>query len=195
MSRPNKCIKDPEGNDVWVVRSSVVIPIVFKIDKSSGDVYTLLEKRGPAVTHSGEWCCPCGYIDWDETLEEACQREVFEETSIKLDINKIFFFDVGTNKYSRNQAIDHWYMCWCEDDSDFDINNIESKDEILELKWLKVAHYEHPLPILHAKDRLTIFTKTIFNGYGQWAFKGHKLYIIKMLKKHFSDCNIFEVEA
>ena len=62
MSRPNTCIKDEKGNDVWISRSSVVIPIVFRIDRYTGDVYTLLEKRGEAVSHSGEWCCP--FILW-----------------------------------------------------------------------------------------------------------------------------------
>ena len=76
MSRANKCLKDENGNDVWISRSNVVIPIVFKMDEETGDIFTLVEKRGSAVSHTGEWCCPCGYIDWDETLEEACHREV-----------------------------------------------------------------------------------------------------------------------
>ena len=83
MSRPNKCIKDENGNDVWISRSNVVIPVVFKMNEETGDIFTLVEKRGSAVSHTGEWCCPCGYIDWDETIEEAAKRELFEETGLK----------------------------------------------------------------------------------------------------------------
>ena len=88
MSRPNKCIKDENGNDVWISRSNVVIPVVFKLDENTGEIYTLVEKRGPAVSHPGEWCCPCGYIDWDETLKEACHREVKEETGLDVSGKK-----------------------------------------------------------------------------------------------------------
>lgn len=70
MSRENKCIKDKDGKEYWISRSTVVIPIVFHYNKRTGKISTLLEKRGPAVSHSGEWCCPCGYLDWDETFEE-----------------------------------------------------------------------------------------------------------------------------
>ena len=58
MSRANICIKDPEGNDVWISRSCVVIPIVFRMESATGNIFALIEKRGPAVSHSGEWCCP-----------------------------------------------------------------------------------------------------------------------------------------
>lgn len=46
MSRPNKCIKDENGNDVWISRSNVVIPIVFKLNEETGDIFTLVEKEG-----------------------------------------------------------------------------------------------------------------------------------------------------
>ena len=120
MSRPNKCIKDENGNDVWISRSNVVIPVVFKMNEETGDIFTLVEKRGSAVSHTGEWCCPCGYIDWDETLEEACHREVKEETGLDLDMDKIIFVNVDTNIHTKNQTIDHWYMCWANG-KDFDI--------------------------------------------------------------------------
>ena len=32
----------------------------------------------------GFWCLPCGYLDWDETLAQAMEREVYEETGLFL---------------------------------------------------------------------------------------------------------------
>ena len=177
MSRPNKCIKDENGNDVWISRSNVVIPIVFKMNEETGDIFTLVEKRGSAVSHTGEWCCPCGYIDWDETLEEACHREVKEETGLDLDMNKIIFVNVDTNIYTKNQTIDHWYMCWANG-KDFDL----SKVEILDLKWLKVAKVELKRKLLFKNLYMTIYKKTIQKCFGTWAFKTHQDKIIQMLK-------------
>ena len=181
MSRANKCIKDENGNDVWISRSNVVIPIVFKMNEETGDIFTLVEKRGSAVSHTGEWCCPCGYIDWDETLEEACHREVKEETGLDLDMNKIIFVNVDTNIYTKNQTIDHWYMCWA-DGKDFDLSKVETKDEILDLKWLKVAKVELKRKLLFKNLYMTIYKKTIQKCFGTWAFKTHQDKIIQMLK-------------
>lgn len=181
MSRPNKCIKDENGNEVWISRSTVVIPIVFKLDEKTGDIYTIVEKRGPAVTHTNEWCCPCGYIDWDETLEEACQREVREETGLVLDLQNIHFIDVASNPKSSNQSIDLWYMCWTNTDDDINKDAIETVDEIIDVKWLKVANV-YRSGFLKRKINLNIFKKSIYECYGTWAFKTHKDRIIEMLK-------------
>ncbi len=194
MSRPNKCIKDENGNDVWISRSTVVIPIVFKMNEETGEIFTLVEKRGPAVSHPGEWCCPCGYIDWDETLEEACQREVREETGLTLDIKNIIFTDIDTNPKSANQSIDLWYMCWVEDGQDFDLSKIETTDEILDVKWLKVAKVYYKRELFFKKVYMNIFKKSIYNSYGTWAFKTHKNRIIEMLKMTVKGGRITEVD-
>ena len=180
MSRPNKCIKDENGKEQWISRSSVVIPVVFKLDEKTGDIYTLVEKRGPAVSHPGEWCCPCGYIDWDETLEEACQREVREETGLELGINNIHFITADSNPKTNNQSIDLWYVCW-ENEKDIDKSKIETKDEVLDVKWLKVANiYERGF--FHRRLDINIYMKTIQDCYGTWAFKTHPGKIVEMLK-------------
>ena len=179
MSRPNKCIKDENGKEQWISRSTVVIPIVFKLDEKSGDVYTLVEKRGPAVSHSGEWCCPCGFIDWDESLPEACQREVREETGVDLELEKIVFITADSNKNSTAQTVDLIYMCWT--DQEFDLDKVETRDEIMDVKWLKVAHV-YKSGLFRRKINMDIYKKSIWNCYGTWAFKTHKERIVELLK-------------
>lgn len=186
MSRPNKCIKDTDGKEYWISRSTVVIPIVFKYDIQNNDIYTLVERRGPAVSHQGEWCCPCGYIDWDESLEEACVREVREETGLELDEERIKLFEVSTDKHTKTQTIDLFYECWTAYESDFHTDRIETRDEVLDIKWLKVAHMDNDVK----GGTLTLFKKSIYEGYGKWAFKTHHTHIIDMLKSRFHECNI-----
>ena len=50
MSRPNKCIKDENGREQWISRSTVVIPIVFKLDEESGEIKA---QDGSIVTIGG----------------------------------------------------------------------------------------------------------------------------------------------
>jgi 8-oxo-dGTP pyrophosphatase MutT (NUDIX family) len=45
----------------------------------------LLLQRAPGSDHAGEWCCPGGGVEGDETAEEAALRELREETGIELD--------------------------------------------------------------------------------------------------------------
>lgn len=191
MSRPNWTVKDENGQDQWISRSVVVIPIVFKYDLDTNGIYCLLEKRGPAVTHTGEWCCPCGYIDWDESLEEACVREVYEETGVKLNKDMIHFFEVATDKYSKAQSVDLWYECWVDDSVDINTDTkqyIQTPDEVEEVKWLKVADIKMGSD---GMDDLFIHSADIMNGFGKWAFKTHHKHIISMLNSRFKKfCNI-----
>lgn len=191
MSRPNKCIKDETGNEYWISRSVVVISVVFKYDIQNDDIYVLVERRGPAVSHSGEWCCPCGYIDWDESLTEACVREVREETGLVLDEERINLFEVYSDKYTKNQTVDLWYECWIPEESDFHMDKIETKTEVLDVRWLKVAHMGNNDS---GKNILTIYKKSIYDGCGIWAFKSHHTHVIDMLKSRFSMCDIKEVD-
>ena len=193
MSRPNKCIKDENGNDQWISRSTVVIPVVFKLDEKTGDIYTLVEKRGPVVSHPDEWCCPCGYVDWDETLPEACHREVKEETGLDLDMKHITFVTADSNPKSTNQSIDLWYMCWAVD-KDFDMSKIETKDEILDVKWLKVAKVFYKRELFFKRIYMNIYKKSIRECYGTWAFKTHPFRIIEMLKMTVDKNRINEVD-
>lgn len=193
MSRPNKCIKDENGNEYWISRSSVVIPVVFKLDENTGDVYALLEQRGNAVTHPGEWCCPCGYLDWDETLKQACQREVKEETGLELNPDDIYFHEVRADLDSKNQTIDFWFMCWAFGDNNFDISKVETKDEILDLKWLKVAQF-YKYGLFRNHIGLKMFMNTINSGYGTWAFKTHHKKIAQMLKKIMGVKRVIELD-
>lgn len=193
MSKPNKCIKDENGNDVWISRSTVVIPVVFKLNEKTGEIFTLVEKRGAAVSHPGEWCCPCGYLDWDETLQEACQREVREETGIELDLENILFFTVDSNPKTSNQSVDLWYSCWAMD-KDFDLSKVETKDEILDLKWLKVARVYYKWELFTRTVYMDIYKRSIYNCYGTWAFKTHKDKIIEMLKTTVKNGKVFELD-
>ena len=56
--------------------------IVFT--KSEGKNSVLLIERG-REPFKGKWALPGGFIDPHETLEEACKRELLEETGIEID--------------------------------------------------------------------------------------------------------------
>ena len=83
-------IKGVDGKDYWISRSVAVHAqiILHDIEGDSGDVFVLLIRRGPGCPdHVGKLADITGYVDWDERLEEALIREVYEE--VGLDLRKV----------------------------------------------------------------------------------------------------------
>jgi ADP-ribose pyrophosphatase YjhB (NUDIX family) len=40
--------------------------------------------------HQGAWCIPCGYVEYDEDVRHAAQREFQEETGLLVDVGEVY---------------------------------------------------------------------------------------------------------
>lgn len=110
-STPNKSYQTEDGMK-WDSRACAVVANVWCV---VDDIpYVLVGKRGPSMDNAGKYNMPCGYIDWDENLENAMYREVWEETGLDLSIipsDSISYkfsqqpFFVDTNPDSNRQNI------------------------------------------------------------------------------------------
>lgn len=49
----------------------------------------VLMGRRSAGGNVGEWCIPCGYVEWGEDLRDAARREFAEETGIEVEISDV----------------------------------------------------------------------------------------------------------
>ena len=107
-----------DGKKYWISRSCAVAVFLFVKDRN--DIYILANKRGNgAADFQGLWNCPCGYIDFDETAEEAACREVFEETGYIITPDQIHLYKVKSIPTENNQnitlrfvgIIDSDYLC------------------------------------------------------------------------------------
>ena len=75
------------GETVWVHRSIAVAGFIFC--KINDEWCVLANQRGEgAPDFQGYWNCPCGYLDFDETLAEACSRK------LELRLNLVLFICV-----------------------------------------------------------------------------------------------------
>ena len=82
MNRQNKLYQTADG-PIWESRSVAVVHLIMAA--SIHDPRILLTKRSDTMEdEAGKWCIPCGYLDYDETLEEAAKREIKEETGVDL---------------------------------------------------------------------------------------------------------------
>lgn len=77
-----------DNKEYWISRSVAVIAYIFYHNIINNKLFVLADKRGQGTPDfQGYWNCPCGYLDFDETLSEAASREVFEETGYVIDPN------------------------------------------------------------------------------------------------------------
>lgn len=173
----NKCIIDENGNEQWISRSVVVASVVLRFTKNN-KVEALVEKRGPAVSATGKWCFPCGYLDYDETITEGVIREVREETGYVLKKHNIEFIDINSKPDGKKQNVVIRHISFLEE-TDKQIDNFElDTNEVTELKWVEIGTYHQGLFI----NRFDIDFNNL-DGVGKWAFK-HKGELIHILDEY-----------
>lgn len=129
-----------DGKEYWISRSVAVAGFIFK--QKGDDLYALIEKRGKgAADYQGYWCFVCGYVDFDESVEQALQRESREELGFEIDINKLKFVKINSSPSENHQNITIHYIYFADEDENFDLKKAKGgeKDEIAEVKWFKIG--------------------------------------------------------
>lgn len=99
---PNTRHKTEDGQEIWKHRTCAVVTHIVAQKQNSSDpddvsLHYIVGKRGKGVDHSGLLNIPCGHIDWNENLEEAAKREIFEEAGFIIenfvDKSAIYFLE------------------------------------------------------------------------------------------------------
>ena len=179
MSRENRMIKGENGEELWISRSVVVICVVARITDEN-KIEILAEKRGPLVSATGQWCFPCGYLDYDEDLTDAVIREVQEETGYTLERKDVNFIDINSKPDGKKQNVVIRHIAFIDNHknqiSDFKLDT----NEVTELKWIEIGES----------------VSNIFNidvnklDCVKWAFN-HKSLIIHLINEY---CNRYGYE-
>lgn len=132
-----------DGKRYWVSRSVAVSTFLFLRDV--GEIYVLANKRGKgSADFQGLWNCPCGYLDFDETGEEAAVREVREETGYIIESKELILDKVITCPRQNHQNVTLRYIC------EKDISDIKKLDgdfggeeeEVEEVKLINIKNID-----------------------------------------------------
>lgn len=127
----------------WFSRScAVCLMVSTKID---GHYCILANQRGVgAMDYKGYWNMPCGYLDYNETLEEAAARECFEETGIKISPNRVQFMFFDSDPKQNRQNVVFFYSVCLNSDDDIKLSTANMEEnEVENLKWIPLADIDN----------------------------------------------------
>ncbi len=133
-SMKNKRYMTTCGKEIWDNRSAAVCVHVYSW--RGGEVYVAALKRGEGMDQGGLWCMSCGYLDWDETLEEGARREVREELGLELGGMALLRIDDSPAAHKQNITVT--YRSWVDDLLELNSDGAED-GEVQELRWIKVT--------------------------------------------------------
>jgi 8-oxo-dGTP pyrophosphatase MutT (NUDIX family) len=137
------------GETLWSGRYCAVAAFVFC--KIHGVWHVLANQRGEGTPDfQGYWNCPCGYLDM-EKAENACSRETFEETGVKIDPSKWTLFGVETDpEYCNNGNVTLRYITVLEYGKDNIFTSMEAvlngegeKNEVATIQWIPIKDIEN----------------------------------------------------
>lgn len=135
---------DYEGKTYWISRSVAVAGFIFRRD-DDGNLLVLVNKRGPGCPDNvGKWVCPCGYLDYGETLKQAIVREIHEETGVTIPISILRLVRIDDVPEGRQNVTIEFI-------ADASVLTPEcvtlskefcEKDEVDEVMWMPVANID-----------------------------------------------------
>jgi 8-oxo-dGTP diphosphatase len=118
--------------------------------KTGGNVDILLIQRG-GEPFKGGWALPGGFVDMDETLEEAVHRELEEETGLKeIDLRQLHAFS-ALDRDPRGRTISVVFTGLLKNDQ-----NAKAGDDAADVRWFGVEN----LPSL-AFDHADVITMAL----------------------------------
>lgn len=84
-------------------RLAMTVDAIIVAENFSQDMILLIQRKfGP---FEGVWALPGGFVGMEETLIQACHRELFEETGIKgVKLNQFYTFD-AVDRDPRHRTI------------------------------------------------------------------------------------------
>ncbi len=100
------------------------------IENMEGQLLLTKRKEEP---HAGTWDLPGGFVDYDESLEDALKREMDEELSLEIDSLQYFCSTKGRYEYKGvlYHTIDSSFKCLIND-----FEGIKAGDDVEDFRFI-----------------------------------------------------------
>jgi 8-oxo-dGTP diphosphatase len=91
-------------------RPAVTVDAIIVSERKSEMVVLLIMRKFSPF--EGKWALPGGFVNIDETLLEACKRELFEETGLEIFSLKQFYTFDAVSRDPRHRTISVIFNGW-----------------------------------------------------------------------------------
>jgi len=106
----------------------------------------LLARRARGV-YKGTWCIPCGYVEYDEDVRQAAQREFQEETGLLVDVGAVYA--VHSNFHNpASHSVGIWFRGTVLS------GTLRPDDDVDQVMYAPLQHL--PEPLAFPTDRLVL---------------------------------------
>lgn len=124
--------------------SVTVDVLIFTILNEKSDNYRKLDEKKLSVLlikrgghpYKGKWAIPGGFVNMDESLEEAARRELNEETNVENVYLEQLYTYGEVNRDPRMRVISSVYMALVNSDR----INVQAGDDASDAKWFSVDY-------------------------------------------------------
>lgn len=172
--------KNQVKRDYWISRSMAVSVFIFLYNTNDKSWYVLANRRGNgAADYHGLWNCPCGYLDYNETLQHAAWREVKEETNFDVNEQCLKLFGVNSNPSENRQNVTTRFYYILENDGFPIVNNYNCEpNEVSDVQWININNlddyefaFNHKnliLKIFYRCVNISLYKRMIRNAYERY---------------------------
>jgi ADP-ribose pyrophosphatase YjhB (NUDIX family) len=128
------------GKTLWSGRYCAVAAFVFRV--MHGEWSVLANLRGSGTPdYQGCWNAVCGFLEANETAQQCCSREIFEETGYIIDPEKFLQVYTQTNpETSNNGNVTLRHIAIIFEDEEVDRSTPEGgeENEVDDVKWIPI---------------------------------------------------------
>jgi ADP-ribose pyrophosphatase YjhB (NUDIX family) len=114
-----------------------------------GEEYLLVKRANQP--DKDEWDIPGGFLELDESFEEAAVRELKEETGVELNTHKIEVYDTISFSRSENHVVGVVFHTEISE-----VSKLDARDDAEEAQFWNIEHFEDNSEILREECK-TIF--------------------------------------
>ena len=127
--------------------------VVFRKNKNATEVLLIRRKFPP---YRGRWALPGGFVEMDETLDDAVRRELKEETGMKdVDLQQLHTFgDPGRDPRGRTVSVIYWGFAGAQ-------NSAVAGDDAARAEWFDLSAlpelaFDHDRVVEMAVERMEL---------------------------------------